>query len=137
MESFTLLIYRFLDYFFIIFHTMLIFFNVFGWLWAKTRLLNFITLNLTAFSWFVLGIWYGWGYCFCTDWHWAIRAKLKLPIYTNSYISFLIYSLTGYKLSQHLVDTATIIIFVSSYGISAYFQVKNLLKNSLLKSNKK
>jgi len=128
MDDYILLIYRLLDYFFIIFHTALIFFNVFGWIWVKTRLWNFITLNLTAFSWFVLGIWYGWGYCFCTDWHWGIRAKLELPIYSNSYISFLIYILTGSKFSQQLVDTTTLIVFVCSYGISTYFQFKKLLK---------
>jgi len=30
------------------------------------------SLLLTAFSWFVLGIWYGWGYCVCTDWHYMV-----------------------------------------------------------------
>ncbi len=117
-------IYHFLDIFFIVFHTLLIIFNVFGWIWNKTRFFNFITLNITAFSWFILGIWYGWGYCFCTDWHWDVRVKLGLPIHSNSYVSFLIYILTGYKFSRQLVDVVTLLVFLFSYFISMYLQIK-------------
>ena len=70
---------KILNLFFFGFHTVLILFNIFGWLIPRWRLANLITLSLTAFSWFVLGIWYGWGYCFCTDWHWQIREMLGLP----------------------------------------------------------
>lgn len=122
--------YQFLDYFFIVFHTLVILFNVFGWTWKRTRFWNFITLNLTAFSWFVLGIWYGWGYCFCTDWHWEVRSYLGLPIHSNSYVAFLLYILTGYLFPQNLVDLLTLVVFLFSYVMSSYFQVKKLRKKS-------
>ncbi|MEO5906489.1 MAG: DUF2784 family protein, partial [Saprospiraceae bacterium] len=67
------MVYELLDYFFFFFHTSLILFNCFGWIFPKLRRWNLITLLLTAFSWFVLGIWFGLGYCVCTDWHWAVR----------------------------------------------------------------
>ena len=50
-------------------HTALVLFNMFGWIWKRTRVAHLITLGLTAFSWFALGAIYGWGYCLCTDYH--------------------------------------------------------------------
>ncbi|MBT3271653.1 MAG: DUF2784 family protein, partial [Spirochaetales bacterium] len=52
------------------FHSCVIIFNLTGWIWRKTRIPHLILIGLTAFSWFVLGIWYGFGYCPSTDWHW-------------------------------------------------------------------
>ena len=82
-------ILRILDLFFFVFHTIVILFNVFGWLVPRWRLVNLIVLSLTAFSWFILGIWYGWGYCFCTDWHWQVRELLGYSNMSTSYIHFL------------------------------------------------
>ncbi|MGZ8511472.1 MAG: DUF2784 family protein, partial [Chitinophagaceae bacterium] len=59
--------YQFLNIFFFVFHTVFTLFNMVGWIFPRTRKLHLITLSITAFSWFVLGIWYGWGYCACTD----------------------------------------------------------------------
>ncbi|HCN84632.1 MAG TPA: DUF2784 domain-containing protein, partial [Sphingobacteriaceae bacterium] len=87
--------YQFLNIFFFVFHTLFTVFNVVGWIFPKTRRLHLITMSLTAFSWFILGIWYGWGYCFCTDWHWDVREKLGYHDRSNSYIHFLILKLTG------------------------------------------
>lgn len=110
--------YRLLDIFFFIFHTVLILFNIFGWIWYKTRRWNLVTLALTGFSWFILGIWYGWGYCFCTDWHWQIRARLGYDDKSNSYIHFLLLKLTGIDFSTQLVDITTVAVFLISVGLS-------------------
>ena len=114
-----------IDIFFFAFHSALILFNVFGWLVPRLRLLNLITLSLTAFSWFIVGIWYGWGYCFYTDWHWEIRELLGYNDMSNSYIHFLILKLTGIDIDLKLVDTGTAVIFFSSFFISIYLNVKN------------
>ncbi|TFH36129.1 MAG: DUF2784 domain-containing protein, partial [Bacteroidia bacterium] len=37
-------IYRIIDILFVIFHTSLIIFNLFGWIWRRTRLWNLGTL---------------------------------------------------------------------------------------------
>ena len=64
--------YKFLDIFFIVFHTSLIFFNLFGWIWKYTRRANLVALLLTGGSWFILGLYYGIGYCPFTEWHWEV-----------------------------------------------------------------
>lgn len=104
----------FLNIFFFLFHTVFTLFNVVGWMFAKTRKLHLITMALTAGSWFVLGIWYGWGYCFCTDWHWQVREALGYHDHSNSYIHFLILKVMGVDLNLDLVDTGTVIVFASS-----------------------
>ncbi|WP_242091987.1 DUF2784 domain-containing protein [Aestuariivivens sediminicola] len=117
-------ILRILDLFFFVFHTIVILFNVFGWLIPRWRLANLIVLSLTAFSWFILGIWYGWGYCFCTDWHWQVRELLGYSNMSTSYIHFLLLQLTGVDLSVSFVDSATVFIFIFSFAISSYLNVR-------------
>ena len=91
--------FKFLDIFFLVFHSLLILFNLFGWMWKKTRRLNLITLLLTGFSWVGLGLFYGWGYCFLTDWHWQVLKKageLNLP---DSYVQYLLNRILGIEIS--------------------------------------
>ena len=121
------MLYQALNIFFFIFHSIFTLFNIIGWGFRKTRKLHLITMALTAFSWFVLGIWYGWGYCFCTDWHWSVREKLGYNDHSVSYIHFLIFKLTGVDLNPQLVEHATLVIFVLSFLISAWLNFKYLL----------
>lgn len=115
---------KFIDVFFIGFHTSLILFNVFGWLVPRWRFANFISLSLTAFSWFILGIWFGWGYCVCTDWHWQIREMLGYHNTSSSYIHFLILELTNINIRGKSVDTYTAIVFVTAFLISFYLNLR-------------
>ena len=120
---------KILDVFFFGFHTILILFNVFGWLIPRWRFINFISLSLTAFSWFILGIWFGWGYCICTDWHWQVHEALGYQNMSTSYIHFLILRLTNVNLSTELVDICTIVIFFSALIVSTYLNVKKWMVN--------
>lgn len=104
--------YTFLDKFFFVFHSFIIIFNLFGWTWKKTRKANLIVLLLTAFSWFFLGIWYGIGYCFCTEWHYQVRMKLGYFDMPSSYVKFLIDSVTGLDVNAKLVDIFTLTFFL-------------------------
>lgn len=113
-----------IDYFFFLFHSIFILFNVFGWIIPRWRFANLITLSLTAFSWFILGIWYGFGYCPMTDWHWEVRRLLGYNDQSNSYIHFLILKLTGINLPEDLVNSLTAIIFIMAYSFSIYFYIK-------------
>lgn len=122
------MLYKTLDYFFFIFHTFLIIFNTCGWIFPKFRKLNLLTLLLTAFSWFILGICFGWGYCVCTDWHWDVRQHLGYNDMSNSYNHFLILKLTGINLSEMLVDIATVCVFVSSLILSVIVNIKDYKK---------
>lgn len=112
--------YAFLDKFFFIFHALLIAFSLCGWMWKKTRRANLVVLSLIAGSWFVLGLWYGIGYCPCTDWHWQVRMKLGDYDMPNSYVKFLIDSITGLDLNAHLVDILTLIFYVLALGASLF-----------------
>ena len=104
--------YGFLDKFFFIFHSSIIVFDLFGWTWKKTRLANLIVLLLTAFSWFILGIWYGFGYCFCTDWHYQVKMKLGYDDMPPSYVKFLVDSITGLHFNAKFIDILTLSFFL-------------------------
>jgi hypothetical protein len=112
--------YIFLDYFFLIFHTLLTLFNLLGWIWKKTRMANFITLMLTGFAWFGLGIFYGIGYCPLTDWHWEVLKKLGVHNLPNSYIKYLIDRLLGTDINARLVEVATVAGFFIAVIMSVY-----------------
>lgn len=117
--------YELLNIFFLFFHTVLILFNLLGWIWKKTRRWNLFALLATAFSWFVLGIWYGFGYCPCTHWHWIVRRKIGYTDMPNSYIKFLIQEWTGFNISASIVDTGTAIFFFLALIISIYVNIRN------------
>lgn len=124
---------KIIDIFFIGFHTILILFNVFGWMVPRWRFANFISLFLTAFSWFILGIWFGWGYCICTDWHWQIREMLGYQDMSSSYIHFLILKLTNIDFPVNLVDPYTAMIFFSVFIISTYLNIRKWRVNKQAK----
>lgn len=109
---------------FFVFHTLLIFFNVFGWLVPDWRSANLLTLLLTIFSWLVLGFWYGWGYCICVDWHWQVRELLGYQNLSPSYIHFLILKITGIDIPINLVDAITVIVLSLVFIQSAYLNIK-------------
>ena len=119
--------YQFLNIFFFLFHSILMVFNCFGWIWKKTRKWNLVTLLLTAGSWFILGIWYGWGYCLCTDWHWQVREHLGYHDQSVSYVHFLVLKLSGINFDIKLVDKVTVIVFIISVLLSFYLNIRDYL----------
>lgn len=123
--------YQFLDIFFFVFHSAIVLFNSFGWIWKKTRKWNLICLMATAFSWFILGIWYGWGYCFCTDWHWEVRDRLGYGDESRSYIHFLILKISGINLDYKLVETWTVIVFAISLIGSVILNLRDRRKSRI------
>jgi hypothetical protein len=116
--------YVFLDKFFFAFHTAIIVFSLFGWMWKKTRRANLIVLLLITCSWFILGIWYGIGYCPCTDWHWQVRMKLGDDNMPNSYIKFLSDSLTGFDWNAKLVDILTLTFYFLALAASLFTNLR-------------
>ena len=119
---------KFLDIFFTVFHTSLVLFNLLGWIWKRTRRLNLICLLLTAGSWVILGIFYGFGYCPLTDWHFSILTKLGYTDLPSSYLSFLFTRLTGIPINQSLVDALTLWGLVLALIISLYLNIRSRIK---------
>ena len=128
------MIYRILDIFFVIFHTSLTLFNMFGWIWRKTRLANLITLGLTGGSWLILGLIVGMiGYCPLTDWHFNILYKLGKTDLPISYIKYLADRLTGLDFDQTLIDNATLYGFIIALIISLLLNARDSRKRWLEK----
>jgi hypothetical protein len=116
---------KLLDLFFLIFHTILIFFNLFAWIFRKTRRLNLIILVLTGASWFILGIFYGIGYCPLTDWHFNVLEKMGHTDLPGSYIKYLADRLTGLDFNPIIVDNTTLILFFIALAISTYLNLRD------------
>lgn len=116
---------KILDLFFTIFHTTLIFFNLFAWIIKKTRKLNLITLLLTGGSWFVLGIFYGMGYCPLTDWHFKILEKLGQDNLPDSYIKYLADRLTGFDFNPYLIEIVTLMAFFAALAVSVFMNIRD------------
>jgi hypothetical protein len=117
--------YHFLDYFFLAFHLAIVIFNLFGWIWKKTRIANLVLLLLTGFSWFGLGIFYGFGYCPFTDWHWQVLDKLGGMPAENSYMQYLFSRLFGLHFGNKLVDAVTLLAFLIALVISSILNIKD------------
>lgn len=113
------------SYIFYTFHTVLILFNLLGWLFQKTRKLNLITLLITFASWIVLGIWKGWGYCFLTDWHYSILNELGEQELPASYITFLVHKISGWLPNAALVNTLTLGLALLALGCSLWVNFRS------------
>jgi hypothetical protein len=109
-----------LDFILTVAHLAIIGFNVFGWIWRKTRKAHLILVALTAASWFLLGIWYGWGYCFLTDWHWNVKRKLGETDLPNSFIKYAVDRISGSDLNTNTVDGWTLGIFMLVIAVTVY-----------------
>ena len=91
----------------------------------KTRKANLILLLLTTFSWFILGIWYGFGFCPCAEWHYQVRVKLGHTDMPSSWIKFCIDYLTGWDVNASLVDILTLTLFLAALTASIYMNIKD------------
>jgi hypothetical protein len=123
------MIWHILDIFFVVFHTSIIFFNLFGWIWKKTRKFNLILLVLTGASWLFLGLIVGTlGYCPLTDWHFSVLNKLGISDLPSSYVKYLADRLTGMNFDSTLVDRITLYSFLTALGLSVYLNIKDFRK---------
>jgi hypothetical protein len=123
-----------LDWFFVIFHTVLMLFNMLGWLFKKTRKWNLLTLLLTAFSWFILGLFYGMGYCILTDWHWDVLRKLSAYPVENSYVQYLFRRLLQIRVSADFADLLTAGVFFVSLVMSVFLNIRDVVLKKKKKS---
>ena len=107
-----------LNIFFFVFHTVLIVFNVFGWAHPKTRRWNLATLLLTLASWVGMGMFYGMGYCICTDWHWQVREAMGIEETATSYIVLLVRNVSGWEPPVELANEVAQWVFLSALAMS-------------------
>ena len=112
--------YTFLDYFFVVSHSGLVLFDLTGWVWERTRRMHLMVISMTVLSWFGLGMFYGWGYCPSTHWHWLVKGKLGQSNLPNSYIKYYIDKLTGLSWDPAAVDMAALTIGLVAFALSCW-----------------
>ncbi len=112
-----------IDYFFLVFHFGIVVFNLFGWVWKKTRIANLILLILTGGSWFGLGLFYGFGYCPFTDWHWQVLDRLGEIPQETSYMQYLFNRVLGIHINSKFVDAATLISYLIALVVSIILNI--------------
>jgi hypothetical protein len=118
-----------LNIFFFVFHSLWMVFNMTAWAWRRTRPWHLLTLGLTGLSWFVLGYWYGWGYCICTDWHLQVRHELGYWDDRGSYIFLLINQLTGLQPSIEFCNMLALSVFSAALLLSVSLSVRDWLRS--------
>ncbi|MEW5845624.1 MAG: DUF2784 family protein [Bacteroidota bacterium] len=123
--------YTIADYCFVVLHSFIVIFNLFGWIWARFRRWNLALLILTGLSWFGLGIFYGWGYCPLTDWHFSLLQKMGKALLETSYISYLLNRLLHFKVDDILVDRATLVFYLVALSTSVFLNTRDLKKRIL------
>jgi len=109
-----------LDIFFTILHLALVGFNLFAWIWPGLRRAHLITAGITVFSWVILGIWFGFGYCPITDWQWDVKEKLGETNLPNSFVKYFADKITGKDFDPALVDSVTLWTFAAAILLSVY-----------------
>lgn len=125
---------KLLDILFLCLHVIIILFNLFGWIWIRTRKIHFWLMSATLFSWLVLGLRYGLGYCFLTDWHWDIKRQLGETDLPASFVKYFLDRYTFFDISAATVDLVTGISFGFVVLIAAFL---NLIYPRLRKGNQK
>lgn len=113
-----------LDLFFLSFHSGLILFNVLGWAHPRTRPWNLLTLILTALSWFLMGYFYGWGYCICTDWHWQVLHEMGHYGLPHSYLTYLSERLFRLSPERWLVDSIAVAGLLVPLGLNLFLRYR-------------
>lgn len=122
-------LYIILDWFFILFHSAWTLFNITGWAFRCTRKIHLVTIGLTAFSWFVCGYFYGWGYCLCTDWHWRVREMLGKDNSSYSFIHYAIKEITGLNPDPHIIDILVLSVFLMTAVSSIFLNMRDFRKS--------
>ena len=101
----------FLDVLLTILHLAIILFNLFGWIPKRTRKAHFISIIVTAACWFLLGIWFGMGYCPFTDWQWRVKEQLGERNLPSNFIEYFAEKLTGKDFGPQLVSAVIAVCF--------------------------
>ena len=109
-----------LDWSLVVFHSALTLFNLTGWMWRRTRSLHLMVIGLTFLSWLGLGMFFGWGYCPFTDWHWQVKTRLGETGLPDSYIKYYLDKLSGVDLNELAVDVATVSLASAALLLSCW-----------------
>lgn len=102
---------RLLDVLFHLAHLAVILFSALGWLVPVLRPLHMGLQGLILFSWFGLGSFKGWTYCFLTDLHWHIKAAMGEPPPASTYMKMLADRIFARDTDATRVNRVTVTVF--------------------------
>jgi hypothetical protein len=106
-------------------HLALTGFNLLGWIWPRTRRLHRVVLGGTLLSWFGLGVFYGWGYCPLTDWHWQVKLALGERGLPGSFVKYWLDRVTGVSWDPLLVDVLALVLAVAALAASVALNLRD------------
>lgn len=109
-----------LNIFFFTLHASLIIFNMTGWLFDSTRKFHLFTLILTLGSWVIGGFFFGFGYCFLTDWHYRVLERQGYENLPASFINLILEKFFGIYISGQAADILTVTVFTVAFTLSVY-----------------
>lgn len=119
---------RLADILFVVFHTILVVFNLCGWGFRRTRRLHLVVISLTLGSWFGLGLFYGLGYCPCTDWHWEVKRALGESDLPASWVKYYADRLTGADVDAALIDISVATAGAAAFVLSVGLNIRDYLR---------
>lgn len=107
------------------FHTVLILFNLFGWIPARLRKWNLVTLGATLISWLVMGLAYGIGYCICTDYHFQVRRAMGIEDNADTYLQLLVRKISGWDPPLALVNNTAAVCLALAVSASLFLNIRD------------
>ena len=99
-------------------HLAVILFSALGWLVAALRPLHLALQGVILFSWFGLGYFKGWTYCFLTDLHWRIKQAMGRPAESETYMKLLADRVSRRNVDAVLVNRVTVSVFFTTTLLS-------------------
>jgi hypothetical protein len=109
-----------LDWFLTALHVVIVLAFCFLWIPQSTARLHLWLVSCVAFSWLVLGLFKGMGYCLLTDVGWRVkraRGETHLP---GSFLKYAADFVTGSNVPPRLVDAVAATLFVLGVGAALY-----------------
>lgn len=104
-------------------HLFVILFCLIGWIFEPLRQLHLLLVIAVAFSWFVLGYFFGFGYCLLTDLHWKLKKRTGRQPATDSYVKYMADKLTGFDCNPVLIERVTSLLFFVSLAASLLLNI--------------
>lgn len=104
-------------------HGGVVVFLMVGWLFPPLRAAHLALVFLTLGSWFILGRWFGVGYCPITDWHWKLKDALGEGRPKEAYIHMVLQKIARRKFEAAAVDK---VVVLSTLAVTALSLALNL-----------
>jgi len=116
--------YKVSDLALVVIHGVIIIFTLFGWILPATRLAHLCWIVVTLCCWYVLGIWFGMGYCPVTDLQWRLKKKMGIGRPEKTFVQFWLERITRRAWTIRGADCLTEGITMVSGAISLALNVR-------------